>query len=79
MDDFFTYVSKENKDWKMNAEQYKISEKLLKLRIKAVLAQDLWGYDEFYQIYNDTNEILQKAIETIENGDYQKAKLDRKK
>ena len=40
-----------------------------------MLAQDIWGYSEFYQIYNDSNEILQKAIEIIESGEYAKANL----
>ena len=40
-----------------------------------MLAQDIWGYSEFYQIYNDSNEILQKAIEIIESSEYEKANL----
>jgi carboxyl-terminal processing protease len=59
-----------------NEEQYKTSEKLIKLRMKAVLAQDIWGYNEFYQVYNDTNEILQRAIKAIEEKEYEKVKLE---
>ena len=65
MDAFFDYVKKEDKELEFNQEQYKESEALLKLRLKAVLAQDIWGYNEFYQIYNESNEILQRAIEVI--------------
>ncbi len=73
MDEFFEYVEKEredDEDLAFNEEEYKTSERLLKLRLKATLAQDLWGYSEFYQIYNETNEILQKAIEVIESDAY---------
>lgn len=74
MDDFFEYIEKEreedDEELKFNKEEYELSENLLKLRIKATLAQDLWGYSEFYQIYNNSNEILQKAIEVIESDDY---------
>ena len=42
MDEFFAYVEKEDKELKFNEEQYKVSEALLKLRMKAVLAQDIW-------------------------------------
>lgn len=73
MDEFFQYVDKEredDEDLAFNAEEYATSEALLKLRIKATLAQDMWGYSEFYQIYNDSNEILQKAIEVIESDAY---------
>jgi carboxyl-terminal processing protease len=79
MDEFFAYVAKEDKELKFNEEQYKISETLLKLRMKAVLAQDLWGYNEFYQVYNDSNEILQRALKALTEGDYEKTNLDRKK
>jgi carboxyl-terminal processing protease len=76
MDEFFAFVAKEDKDLKFNEEQYKISESLLKLRMKAVLAQDLWGYNEFYQVYNESNEILQRAVKALSNGEYEKVKLD---
>lgn len=70
IDEFFEYVKKEQKDLDHNVEQYKISEESIKMRIKAVLAQDLWGINEYYQIANSENEILQKAIETIESEKY---------
>jgi carboxyl-terminal processing protease len=73
MDKFFKYVKEEegeDSDLEFNKSEYAISENLLKLRIKALIAQNLWGYSEFYQVYNGTNEILQKAIEVIESDDF---------
>lgn len=75
MDDFFRYVEKEDPELTFDEEGYKESEDILKLRIKAMFAQNLWGYSEFYQIYNDSNEILQKALEIIESKEYNKAGL----
>jgi carboxyl-terminal processing protease len=77
MDEFFEYVDKEDEDDELefNQEEYDISAKLLKMRMKAILARNLWGYSEFYQIYNDSNEILQKAIEVIESDLYDQAGL----
>ncbi len=75
MDEFFEYVANENEDWEMNKEEYEESKHLLQLRLKAKIAQDLWGYNEFFQIYNETNEILQKAIEVIESESYDQAGL----
>lgn len=75
MDEFFKYVEKEDKELLFNEEHYKISERLIKLRIKAVLAQDIWGYNEFYQIHNESNEIIQRAVEALENKEYEKANL----
>jgi len=75
MDEFFEYVRKENSDFKFNEEEYKLAQKLIDIRLKATFAQDLWGYSEFYEIYNINNEILQKAIEVLKNKDYDKMNL----
>ena len=76
MDEFFEYVDKEDDELEFNQEEYDISAELLKLRMKAILARNLWGYNEFYQIYNESNEILQKAIEVIESDLYDQAGLE---
>ena len=78
MDEFFKFVEKEDKELKFNEEQYKSSENLLKLRMKAILAQDIWGYNEFYQVYNQSNEIVLRAVKAIETGEYEKANLSKK-
>ncbi|TNE54459.1 MAG: S41 family peptidase [Bacteroidetes bacterium] len=70
MKNFFDYVKKENPELKHNENEYKTSEQLLKTRIKAVLAQDLWGISEFYQIINTENDALQVALQTIESEAY---------
>jgi carboxyl-terminal processing protease len=75
MDEFLNYVKKEDKDLEFNKEQYQISKKLMDLRFKSILAQDLWGYNEFYQIYNESDEILQRAVKAIESNEYGKANL----
>ena len=77
MDDFFAYVKKEDPKLVHNDQQYKISEHLIKLRLKSFLAQDLWGYNEFFEIYNDSNEALKKAINVIETNEYDKIELDK--
>ena len=73
MKTFFAYVDREKGDNEallFNKEEYELSENLLKLRLKATIARDLWGYAEFYEIYNQSNEILQKAIRVIESDEY---------
>lgn len=71
MDAFFDYVKEQDAELEFNKEEYKTSESLLKLRLKASLANDLWGFQQFYEIYNESNEILQKAIEIIESDKYE--------
>jgi carboxyl-terminal processing protease len=75
MDEFFAYVLKEKSDFVMNDEEYQKNSSNIHLRMKAILAQDIWGISEFYQIYNDENEVLQVALKTIESEKYNTIKL----
>lgn len=77
MDEFFAYVAKDNKDFKVNEEEYQKNSTSIHIRLKAILAQDMWGIAEFYQIYNDENDILQVAIKTIESGKYEGMNLSK--
>ena len=72
MKEFFEFVKTADAKLEYNAEEYKTSEKLLKMRIKANLAQDIWGYDEFYEIFNESNEALVRAVQAIQNGEAKK-------
>ncbi len=76
MDEFFNYLSKEHPTLKLDAKEFPSSEKLIKLFLKAMIAQDLWGTTEFYRIYNERNDILQAALKTLKNGSYEKAGLE---
>lgn len=75
MNEFFDYVKKENPDFEYSEKEYKYCKQLLDSRLKATIAQDIWGASEFFQIYNDNNEILQKAIEVLEKNTYDKMNL----
>ena len=77
MNDFFEYVKKENPKLEFLEKDYEISKKLIHLRLKANLAQDLWGVNEFFQVYNDSNEILQRAISVLNSKEYSSIKLDK--
>jgi carboxyl-terminal processing protease len=48
-----------------NEEEYRKSESLLKLQMKALIARDLWDMSEYYHIINEANESVQKALEII--------------
>ena len=77
MDAFFTFVKQEDPKLLFDEKEYATSERLIKLRLKAILAQDLWGTNEMFQIYNDTNEILQEAIRVLQEKKYNQYKLDK--
>ena len=76
MNEFFGYVQNEDETLEKNEEEYAVSETAIKLRLKAYLARNLWNTNEFYQVYNATNEILNRAIEIIKNKEYEKVNLD---
>ncbi len=76
MDSFFYYVSKEDTSLTFVEEEYRISEKLIKLRMKSYIARNLWDTNEFYQVYNESNEILNRAIEILKGDEYDRIELD---
>jgi carboxyl-terminal processing protease len=73
--EFLDYVKKEDREFKMNDAQYKTSESLINLRLKATIAQDLFGTKAFYEIFNEKNEILQRAIKVLQGNEYANQKL----
>ena len=46
-------------------EQYRKSEPLIKLQMKALIARDLWNMNEYYHTINVVNESVNKAVELL--------------
>nr|WP_315346706.1 S41 family peptidase [Hoylesella enoeca] len=38
---------------------------LLRIQLKALVARDLWDMDEYFQIMNETNHVVRKALEVL--------------
>ena len=51
-----------------NEEQYKKSEPLIRLQLKALIARDLWDMNEYYHTINAANESVKKAVELLTNN-----------
>jgi hypothetical protein len=75
MNDYLSYAKSENAELELKDDELKISDELLKTRMKASLAQNIWGISEFYEINNHDNEILQRAIKALNSDEYSKAGL----
>lgn len=73
--EYTDYAKKENAELELKEEEMKLSNNLLRLRMRAVLAQNLFGVSEFYEINNADNEILMRAIKTLTSEEYSKAGL----
>lgn len=58
-------------DW--NEKEFEHSKRLIKIQMKAIIAGDLWKTNEYYQVINEENESLKKAIEILQaSGEYDK-------
>ena len=55
----------ESKDVKWDDEQFERSENWIKLRIKAMIAQDVWDIDKFYQVVTRDDKVIQKAVDIL--------------
>lgn len=49
----------------LDEKEYKRSESLIKLQLKSMIANDLWGLNEYYSVINTDNQSLQKAVEVL--------------
>ena len=59
---------------KYDEELYQASLPLLKVQLKALIARDLWAMDQFYEVYNPTDETVMKGLEIIQSKDFFLAK-----
>lgn len=53
----------------------KISDKLIRLQLKALIARNLWDTGAYFQIINDINNALGKAIQAIQDNTFEKMKI----
>lgn len=59
---------------KFNEKQYLTSLPFIKLQLKALVARDLWNMNEYFQIINETNESLEKALSIMNQKGNNKSK-----
>jgi carboxyl-terminal processing protease len=64
-----------DEELEFNEEQWETSRMQLALLFKGYLARDLWGMGYFYEVFNPTNEVFNKAVEILENPAMHQAKL----
>lgn len=57
---------------------YATSKHAILVRSKALLARDLYQNEAFYQVINDLNPALKKAVQVLQNGEYDQLPLDGK-
>ena len=63
---------------KFDEKGYGASEKLIRSQIKGLIAEKLWNLSSFYQVANQVDDEVLKAVEVIEdNAMFDKLKIDR--
>lgn len=55
-----------------NEEQYNKALPLIKTQLKALIARDLWDMNEYFQVMNATNESVTRALEILNDNEYEK-------
>jgi carboxyl-terminal processing protease len=65
MKDFF--VSAEKAEVKKDEKGYAVAEKLIKNQLKALIAQKLWDINAFYEVINQYDNEVQKAVKVIQD------------
>ena len=73
LSDFIAYAEKN--DIEKNEEQIKKSKQLLLIRLKALIARNLWDTSAYFQIANDLNDSYLQAIKEINGKTFKKEKL----
>jgi len=71
--EFIAYAKKNGV--KENKEQIKTSKKLIILRLKAIIARNLWDTSAYFEIISEIDKPLQRAVEEINNDTFKKEKL----
>ncbi len=71
--DFIEYAAKN--DVEKDDEQITTSKQLILIRLKALIARNLWDTSAYFQIANDLNDSYLKAIEEINSNTFKKEKL----
>ena len=71
--DFVEFAEKN--DVEKNEEQIETSKKALVIRLKALVARNLWDTSAYFQIANELNDSYLKAIEEINSNSFKKEKL----
>jgi len=74
LDEFLAYAEKEGVE--VDAEGLVTSGKIIRLRLKALLARTLWGTEEFYRVFNSEDKAINSAIEAIQDKTFKKLKLN---
>jgi len=56
-----------SQELEFSQEDWNTSESQIAMLFKSYVGRDLWGMDQFFELYNQSDEVFQKAVEILEN------------
>jgi carboxyl-terminal processing protease len=65
LDQLISFASGEELEF--NQEDWNTSKSQITMLFKSYVARDLWGMDQFFEVYNQSDEVFNKAVEILEN------------
>ena len=60
---------------KKDAAGLATSSKLIRVELKALIARNLWDTDAFFEVVNEINPFVDKAVEAIQSNTFEKLKI----
>ena len=60
---------------KKDSAGFSTSEALIRLQLKALIARNLWDTDAYFEVINELNGAMNKAIEAVQNKTFERMKL----
>lgn len=74
---FIAYMRKEKDDLEYTQEQYDECKTLVAYRLKAAFASNLYGLSESYEVSNEFNVVLKRAVDILQKKEYGKFGLEK--
>ena len=65
----------EAEDIEVDSTDLEVSDHLIRTRIKALTARSLWKTQEYFRVINQEDEVVQKALEAIDDKTFKKLRL----
>ncbi|MFZ6052538.1 S41 family peptidase [Halocola ammonii] len=65
----------ESKEVEFDEAGFENSEEVIEIRLKALIARNLYDYSTFYQVINELNATYNRAIEALQDGTFEKLDL----
>ncbi len=75
IEEFKAYAAKEDPKIEWLDEEYKDSEKMIKGRLEAMIARNLWDYSAYYQVFNPYWPAFEHAVDLLNGNTYKNYNL----